>query len=137
MTVKKGVITLPKGFTGTVTITISAPGTKNYKAAKDKTVMVTVLDTPTITSLESNAAKKLTAKWGKVAGATGYELEYTKAKKFATASDTVTLKKTTKTLSKLTAGKTYRVRVRAYKTLKSGETVYSAWSEVGTVKIMK
>ncbi len=132
---KKGIVKIPAKFTGTVTITISANGNDNYKAAKNKSVKVIVLGTPTISSVTSGKANKMTAKWDKVSGASGYELQYVKTKKFAADSDTVTLKKTTKTISRLTAGKTYRVRVRAYKTLKSGETVYSAWSDVGTVKV--
>ena len=67
---------------------------------------------------------------------TGYEVQYSLKKSFASPG-TVVIKKagTVKTvLKKLTTGKTYFVRVRAYKTVK-GKKYYSAWSKAKSAKV--
>ena len=75
--------------------------------------------------------KKITAKWKKVTGIKGYQLQYSTSKSFSkksTKSKTIKSYKTTKmTISKLKAKKYYYVRVRTYKTV-DGKTVYSGWS---------
>ncbi len=60
---------------------------------------------------------------------TGYEIQYSTSKKFTSAkTKTISSYKTTKTtLSKLSAKKTYYVRVRTYKTV-NGSKYYSGWS---------
>lgn len=59
---------------------------------------------------------------------TGYEIQYSTSKKFKSAKK-VTIKKakTTTTIKKLKAKKTYYVRVRTYKTVKD-KKYYSGWS---------
>ncbi len=94
---------------------------------------------PLKTTLTLKAGKKqLTANWAAVANITGYEVQYSTSKKFANkTTKTVTVKKAkTKrtTIKKLTKGKKYYVKVRAYKTV--GKTkIYSAWSSVKNVKV--
>lgn len=55
----------------------------------------------------------VTLTWGKVSGASGYEVEQYKGKKWVSVNAKVT--KTSLTVSKLTTGTTYKFRIRAYK----------------------
>ena len=73
-------------------------------------------------SIKVNITKKSTQ-------VTGYEVQYSTAKTFKSAkTKTISSYKTTSTtLSKLSAKKTYYVRVRTYKTV-NGKKYYSGWS---------
>ena len=88
------------------------------------TVNVTVLPTK-FTSLKG-AKKSFIAKWNKVSGASGYQLQYSLKKNFKGAK-TVNVKSTKKTIKKLKKKKKYYVRVRAYKTV-AGKNYYSPWT---------
>lgn len=87
----------------------------------------------------SSSSKKIKVSWKKVAGVTGYQVQYAVNKKFKKAA-TVSVKKakTTKTTIKkgLKKGKKYYVRVRAYKTV-GGKRTTGKWSAVKTVKVKK
>ena len=80
-----------------------------------------------------------TAKWSKVKYASGYQLQYSVSKKFKKGkkyTKTVNVKKAktvSKKVKKLTSGKKYYVRVRAYKTV-NGKRYYSTWSKKKAVK---
>ncbi|MCD8146485.1 MAG: fibronectin type III domain-containing protein, partial [Clostridiales bacterium] len=91
-----------------------------------------------ISSLKNSSSKKMTVKWGKNSKATGYQIQYSTSSSFSSYKTvTVTSYKTvSKTISSLTKGKRYYVRVRAYKTV-SGTKYYSAWSSKKNVKISK
>lgn len=89
----------------------------------------------TLKSVKNTAAKKAKVTYKKSAGAEGYQIQYSLKKNFS-GKKTVTSKKTSVTLKSLKKGKTYYVRVRAYRTL-DGKTVYGNWSNVKTVKIKK
>ena len=82
--------------------------------------------TKKITTIAKNSKKNITvyAKWEKVV-----------VKKGAVKKETVT--GTSKTLSKLSKGKTYYVKVRAYKKDSTGAKVYGSFSSVKKVKISK
>lgn len=82
--------------------------------------------TKKITTIAKNSKKNITvyAKWEKVV-----------VKKGAVKKVTVT--GTSKTLSKLSKGKTYYVKVRAYKKDSTGAKVYGSFSSVKKVKISK
>ncbi|MBR5427180.1 MAG: Ig-like domain-containing protein [Clostridia bacterium] len=91
-----------------------------------------------ISSLTNSAAGRITVKWAENAKATGYQIQYATNSKFTSAktiavTDAATL---AKTISSLTVGSTYYVRVRAYKTVSSVK-YYSAWSAAKSVKIAK
>lgn len=82
--------------------------------------------TKKITTIAKNSKKNITvyAKWEKVV-----------VKKGAVKKVTVT--GTSKTLSKLSKGKTYYVKVRAYKKDSTGAKVYGSFSSAKKVKISK
>ncbi len=90
------------------------------------------------TSVKSVTAKSkaLAVKWTKKSGVTGYEVQVALKKNFKSGLKKATVKgasKTTVTVKKLKAKKTYYVRVRAYKKVE-GKTFYSAWSSVKSKK---
>ena len=131
-----GVVTIPKKYIGKAEITITAAAAGIYAEGK-KTVVITVNPaTPKWKSVKKAKGGKAVAKWKKDAACSGYELQYSMNKKFASGVKTVKIKKNktvSKTITKLQKGKTYYVRLRAYK--KFGSTVlYSAWSAVKKVK---
>ncbi len=88
-------------------------------------------------SLKNQKGKKLKISYKKVSGATGYEIQYSTSKKFAKSkTKTVKTKKTSYTVKKRKKGKTYYVRVRAYKTA-NGSTVRGSYCAVKRIKIKK
>ncbi|MCD8190626.1 MAG: DUF4886 domain-containing protein [Clostridiales bacterium] len=112
-------------------------GTKYY-SAWSSTKSIYCLSAPSISSLKNVKTKKLTVKWSKNTKATGYQIQYSTSSSFSSYK-TVTVssyKTVSKTISSLTKGKKYYVRVRAYKTV-SGTKYYSAWSGKKSVKISK
>ena len=93
---------------------------------------------PVLSSVKNTKAKKATVKWKKSSGVTGYEIQYATNKKFKSAK-TKTVKGVSKNsvqLSKLKKGKTFYVRVRAYKSV-GGVKYYTGWSKTKSVKIKK
>lgn len=84
--------------------------------------------------------KKMTVSWTKQSkyAVSGYQIKYSKSKKFSKRpTKTVTVKSyktSSKTIKKLKARKKYYVRVRAYKTVK-GSKYYSSWSKTKSVKV--
>ncbi|MCD8189017.1 MAG: Ig-like domain-containing protein [Clostridiales bacterium] len=91
-----------------------------------------------LSCLKNVKTKKMTVKWKKNCKATGYQIQYSTSSDFSSYK-TVTVssyKTVKKTISKLTKGKKYYVRVRAYKTV-SGTKYYSAWSSTKSVTIKK
>ena len=85
---------------------------------------VTVKKPAKATVAAKNDSVKVTIK--KVAGAAGYEVQYSTSKKFT--------KKTSYTVKSLKDKTTYYVRVRAYKLDKNGKKVYSKWTSITKVK---
>lgn len=96
------------------------------------------LTVPKFTGVSSKKAGTLAVKYGKNAKATGYEIQYSTSKKFTKSvkKKVASAKKTSKTISGLKKGKTYYVRVRAYKK-SGGKILASAWSSAKKVKIQK
>ena len=120
---------------GKATVTITGKG--NYTGTKTATFKI-IPKAPTLSSVKNTASKKITVKWTKVSGVTGYQIQYATNKNFNSAK-TVKVKgakNVSKAITKLTVNKTYYVRVRAYKTV-SGTNYYSAWSAKKSVKIKK
>ncbi len=90
---------------------------------------------PTLLKLTSTSKGKANISWSNVSGETGYQVWYCNSKngKYVKLSNykANTVKATA---SKLTSGKTYYFKVRAYKKT-GGEYVYSNFSSVKSVKI--
>ena len=131
----KGKVTI-KG-SGNATITINAAATSNFNAASKKVTITVKPKKATLSSVKSNAKKKITIKWKKVATITGYEIQYSTDKKFKKATTTKTITKastTSKTYSVLNRNKNYYVRIRAYKS-SGGQKIYGAWTTSKAVKI--
>lgn len=87
-------------------------------------------------SVKSTKTKTATVLWDKVSGASGYVVVYATDSKFKKAK-TVTVKKgsTLKaTIKKLSKGKKYYFKVRAYKTV-NGKKLYGAYSAVKNIKV--
>ena len=114
---------------------VTVNGTGNFKGSKSVSFGIVPKKTD-ITKLKSNKAKKLTVKWSKNDTVTGYQIVYAPDKSFAgKKTATVTGAATvSKTLSKLTSGKTYYVKIRCFKTV-SGTKYYSSYSAVKSVKV--
>ena len=89
-----------------------------------------------ISSLKNSKKKAFVLKWKKVKDAKGYEVQYALNKKFTKSKKTKTTTKLTLTVKKLKKGKTYYVRIRAYK-LNGKEKVPGKWSTPKSVKIRK
>lgn len=93
-----------------------------------------------VSSWKNSASKKAQVAFKKLAGAEGYEIQYSTDKSFSKGVKTKkTNAKTVKaTFSKLTKNKTYYVRVRAWKyDALEEDKLYGTWSSVKKVKITK
>ena len=114
---------------GKATVTIT--GTDNYTG----TITTTFIITPAkgkLTSLKAGK-KQITVSYEaqKASGKTGYYLVYSPAKGKAKTTTTTSTKKTIKGLK---SGKTYKVKVRAYKTI-GGTKYYGKYSDVKKVRV--
>lgn len=87
-------------------------------------------------SLKNSSSKKLTLKWSKKSGVSGYEIKYVtgSSKKTVKVSGAGT---TSKTLSSLKKGKTYKVYIRTYTKGTDGKIYYGPWSSAKSIKIKK
>jgi len=116
---------------------LSYVGDDDVRSLARDTVVIVCVNRPAISSVKADTSK-LTVKWKRNAKVTGYELQYSTSKTFASGNKTVTYTGTddtvSKTISKLTSDKTYYVRLRAYKTV-DGVKYYSAWSVVKNAKV--
>ena len=116
---------------------VAKASTGDSTLSKSQTVYRVVR--PAISSATNSAASKMTVKWGKNAKATGYEIQYSTSKTFASGNKTVTAagaSTVSKVIAGLTKGKTYYVRIRACKTVNNVKYI-SAWSATKSLKIIK
>lgn len=120
--------------------TYFATGYKKYKCTAcgaKKTEKLAQLK-PAIASLKSSKKGRLTVKWKKGSGISGYQISYSTSSKFTkSTTKSVTITKagsTAKTLTKLKSKKKYYVRIRVYKKQKGGK-LYGAWSPVKSTKV--
>ena len=91
-----------------------------------------------ITALKNTAAGKLLIRWGRNGACSGYQIQYASNKNF-TGAKTVTVRNKetlSRTLTGLTKGRRYFVRVRTFKTI-TGSNYYSVWSTVRSLKLTK
>ena len=101
--------------------------------AKWNKVTVSKAKTPTLTNI---ATRKLKVSYGATSGVKGYQIQYATNSKF-TGSKTKTTSSRSYTITPLTKGKRYYVRVRGYKIDSTGNKVYGPWSTVKSIKISK
>ncbi len=91
-----------------------------------------------LSSVKNAKAKKATVKYKKVKDAEGYEIAYSTNRKFRqSATKTAVSAKTGATIGGLKKGKTYFVRVCAYKLDSTGTKVRGKWSNVKKIKMKK
>jgi uncharacterized protein YkwD len=114
--------------TGKATVTVTGKGKYTGKITQTFNI---IPKQATLSSVTSPKTKNIKVTWKKDTQATGYQVVYSTSSAFKSAkSVTVTSNSTvTKTISSLTKGKTYYVKVRSYKTI-GGKKVYGAYSTV-------
>lgn len=117
--------------------TFNSTGTRVYtfnKTGETYTATIPKLGKPSISKL-TKGKKRFTAKWKKVDGVGGYQLQYSTYKSFKKAKKVKIKGNKTfkKTVKKLKGKKKYYVRIRAYKKI-NGKTKYSKWSAKKSVK---
>lgn len=145
--VKNGGKTLTKGTDYTVSYknnvkpgkaTITITGKGNYTGKK--TVYFNIVPKKAaISKLASTKKATMSVTWKKDSTASGYQVVIAKNSKFTSGKVTATITKnttTTKTFTKLSKGKKYYVKVRAYKTI-DGKKVYGSYSAVKTKTVKK
>lgn len=125
---------------GIYTVTIQFRG--NYEGTEKRTFQISPKKTAIMRL--SAGKKSFTIKWKKQKNQVdGYEIAYSVSSKFPKKkTKTVAAGKSasSKTISKLKAGKKYYVRLRAYKTVKvqgGKKKLYAGWSKVKTVKVKR
>ncbi len=101
--------------------------------AKWNKVTVSKAKTPTLTNI---ATRKLKVSYGTISGVKGYQIQYATNSKF-TGSKTKITSSRSYTLTSLTKGKRYYVRVKGYKVDSTGNKVYGSWGTVKSIKIYK
>ena len=132
-------VTYPKSAknVGKYTVTIKF---KNHYAGTEKRTFTINPKGTSLSKVTSPKKAQLKVTWKKQATqTTGYQVQYSTDKNFKKGNKTVTVKgaKTTaKTISKLTKGKKYYVRVRTYKTVNK-TNFYSGWSKSSSVTVKK
>ncbi len=104
---------------------------QNGKAQFGKWTTISVPTLPKATKLSSvaSAKKAFTAKWAKVSGVTGYQIQYSTNAKY-TGAKVKAVKGAAKyslAVKGLKGGAKYYVRIRTFKTI-GGKNHFSAWS---------
>ncbi|MBR6222536.1 MAG: fibronectin type III domain-containing protein [Lachnospiraceae bacterium] len=127
-----------KGYTYQIFVYATPPfkNAKEVHASGANSELIVRLKAPTLKSLKA-AKKKLTVKYAKVTGATGYNIQYSTDKNFKNKKSVNVNKATTlkKALTNLASKKKYYVRVRAINKTYVGYTFYSVWSSVKNIKV--
>ena len=125
-------------FTGTSTAATSTALPSSDNANGDNSAADTGITSEKVKSLKVQNQKKGKAvvTFKEVTGASGYQIQYAKNKKFTKSKKSKTTKKTKYTIKKLTKKKTYYFRVRAY-AIDNGEKKFGKWSAVKKLKVKK
>lgn len=122
--------------TGKATITVETVGTKEYNPLKKTIKVVVKPETPKVT-LSSSTKGVIKVTFTKVDGATKYQVRYGRMGKYyykyVTHKDNE-FAKTYTTLKNRTSGKTYYIKVRAYKEMADGTRVYGDWTATKKLK---
>lgn len=109
---------------GKATVTVTGKG----KYTGSVTVNFKIVPKPVKLVSLTPGKTKLTVKWKKGSGISGYEIEYSLKKDFSASKTATAGKSLTETvLRNLKEGRVYYVRIRTYKTV-NGKKYYSEWS---------
>ena len=132
-------VTYPKSAKNVGKYTVTIKFKNHYVGTEKRTFTINPKGT-SLSKVTSPKKAQLKVTWKKQAAqTTGYQVQYSTDKNFKKGNKTVTVKgaKTTaKTISKLTKGKKYYVRVRTYKTVNK-TNFYSGWSKSSSVTVKK
>lgn len=90
-----------------------------------------------ISKLQSRKAGRMTVNWKKVKSVSGYQLVYGSNAKLTKGKNAVTTRSTGKTIKNLKKGRTYYVKVRAYKKDSAGKKVYGSYGRTEKIRIKK
>ncbi len=118
---------------GTAKITVTGIG--HYKGTITRTFKI-VPAQPKISVVRSAGTGKIQVKWEKQSCG-GYEIAFSRHNNFSTVAKRVTVTGSSgisKTVSGFTSGKTYYIKMRAYKTV-NGQKYYSAYSQKFSVTV--
>ena len=109
-----------------------------YTSAAGSAKSMYYMAAPSWKSLKNSSARAITVKYGKAAGATGYQIQYSTngAMKSAKTVKVSGGSNVTKAIRSLRKNKKYYVRVRSFKNV-GGRTYYSSWSTKKSVIIRK
>lgn len=119
--------------TGKASVVISGEG--NYQGTLTKYFNIVPKKVTSVKTVNS-ASKTVKVSYKKVVGASGYQVLTGTNKAVTKGKKSVTSSKTSAVIKKLKKGKTYYVKVRAYKTI-DNKKVYGAWSSAVKVKITR
>ena len=124
---------------GQARITMTISGDSQYTAAT-KTILITVKPkTMTACALKSRAKGQLSISWRKDSSVTGYVVQYTSDKNFKKGVKRITIAKNSvlsKTVTGLTPGRRYYVRIYSYKTVGKNRIIGN-WSKTSTITTRK
>lgn len=124
--------------TGIAKIRVETVGTSAYNPAY-KYVYVTVKPKKPSFTLSSPARKQVRVKITKVEGATKYQVKYGRLgsyKNIYVAHDESPYYATqSRVIKSLNSGKTYYIKVRAYKTLANGDKVWGNWTTTKKIRV--
>ncbi|MDO5346406.1 MAG: transglutaminase domain-containing protein, partial [Lachnospiraceae bacterium] len=119
---------------GTAVITVKGIG--SYTGTKKLTFCINP-KTVTGQKVTSKTRGKITVSWKRVAGSSGYQIQYALSSNFSGAkSVTAKAGSSSKIISGLKRGKRYYVRIRSYRTVK-GKKYYSSWCTKKKVTVKK
>jgi len=122
--------------TGKATITVSTTGNVKYDPAS-KAVYINVKPLKPVIKVTSPAKKQIKVMITKVKGATKYQVKYgangVYHNKYIVHNENSYAKVYTKIKNRV-SGKTYEVKVRAYKTMADGTKVWGDWTTVKKIK---
>ena len=128
-----GWFTAPNGGTQILPTTVVTAKTDTTLYASWSRVNVSKPSKP---SAKNGKAKQIKLKLKRTKNAEGYQIQYAKKKNMKSARIKNT-KKLTATINKLSRGKVYYIRVRAYRTDSTGAKVYGPWSSKMRVRVAK
>ena len=122
--------------TGQAIITIKTYGTKEYNPVQ-KTVTINVKPRKPSVKVTSTVKKQIKVAITKVEGATKYQVKYGRNgvyyNKYITHKDNQ-YKTVYTNIKNRISGKTYYVKVRAYKTMEDGTKVWGNWTDLKKIK---